>query len=495
MSSDPPGPAGQDPERPDHGDDRSNPFAGTPFEAFFVGMGGADQAGQGGQAGPGDPSAMFEQFRRMQNMLSAESGPINWELAKDTAATTIRQAGDASLTANERAEVTDTARLAQHWLDEVTELPASTATPQAWNRAEWLERTLPTWRKLVDPLAANIVSAMSNALPEQAKELSGPLGELMEKAGGLMFGIQVGQGLGRLATEVLSAADTGIALGPAGIPAMIPANVREFGAGLSVPEEDVRLYLTLRECAHQRLAHHAPWLAGHLIAAVEDYTRGMRVNTSKLEGLADMTGTLDPSNPEALSEALSSGLLQPEETEEQKAALLRLETMLALVEGWVDDVVAAAAKPRMPSATQLQEAIRRRRAEGGPAEQTFNTLVGLELRPRRLRDAAALWAVLRESGGITERDSLWSHPDLLPSATDLDDPLGFAESHRSAEPFDLGTLHALIEDEQRTQSAEDATGTGQDTDREDRNSQDDTGPGDGPEIDNRGDDGSRGSAE
>ena len=53
------------------------------------------------------------------------------------------------------------------------------------------------------------------------------------------------------------------------------------------------------------------------------------------------------------------------------------------------------------------------------------TLVGLQLRPRRLREAAALWAALAERGGPAARDALWEHPDLLPSADDLDDPTGF----------------------------------------------------------------------
>ena len=81
----------------------------------------------------------------------------------------------------------------------------------------------------------------------------------------------------------------------------------------------------------------------------------------------------------------------------------------------------------MPGAAALREASRRRRAAGGPAEQTFATLVGLELRPRRLREAAALWWAVSEKHGVSGRDGVWAHPDLLPSADDLDDPLGFAE--------------------------------------------------------------------
>src|SRR5690606_16660239 len=101
---------------------------------------------------------------------------------------------------------------------------------------------------------------------------------------------------------------------------------------------------------------------------------------------------------------------------------------------WVDEVVGQATEERMPTAAKLREAVRRRRAAGGPAEQTFAALVGLELRPRRLRDASTLWGGLRARSGAEARDGVWMHPDLLPTAADLDDPLSFrAEATTPAE--------------------------------------------------------------
>src|SRR5690606_37390638 len=105
----------------------------------------------------------------------------------------------------------------------------------------------------------------------------------------------------------------------------------------------------------------------------------------------------------------------------------RLETLLALVEGWVDLVVADAIGDRLPGADALRETLRRRRASGGPAEQTFASLVGLELRPRRLRAASDRWKLVGDQRGGEMRDGLWSHPDSMPTADDLDDPLDLAE--------------------------------------------------------------------
>ena len=205
-------------------------------------------------------------------------------------------------------------------------------------------------------------------------------------------------------------------------------------------EDEVRLFIALREAAHHRLFGHVPWLRARLLGAVEDYARGIKVDTAALR---DAMPQIDPSNPEALNEALSgAALFQPEDTPEQKAALARLETVLALVEGWVATVVATASADRLPQAGALAEAIRRRRATGGPAERTFATLVGLELRPRRLREASVIWQGLTEARGISGRDAIWAHPDLLPTADDFDDPDGFVRGRPELDISDLGDVEA-----------------------------------------------------
>ena len=103
----------------------------------------------------------------------------------------------------------------------------------------------------------------------------------------------------------------------------------------------------------------------------------------------------------------------------------------------MDTVVDAAARDRLPQAGALAEAVRRRRATGGPAEKTFATLVGLELRPRRSREAAAIWRGLTEARGADGRDAVWAHPDLLPTAEDFDDPDGFVSGKNVLDTSEL----------------------------------------------------------
>ncbi|MCD9142511.1 zinc-dependent metalloprotease [Streptomyces albireticuli] len=438
---------GLPPEEPENGGDGKKTPGGQggqgPANPFgFGGPGGGDNpfaAMFGSSMNPGDLGAAFQQLGQM---LSYEGGPVNWDMAKDIARQTVAQGTadgtkDASVTAGERSAVEEAVRLADLWLDGVTSLPSGSGTAVAWSRAEWVEATLPVWKDLVDPVAERVGAAMGDVLPEEMQAMAGPLIGMMRSMGGAMFGTQIGQAVGVLAGEVVGSTDIGLPLGPAGKAALLPVNIAALGSGLGVPQDEVRLYLALREAAHQRLFAHVPWLRSHLFGAVEGYARGIKVDTSKLE---DVVGQLDPTHPEQLQEALQQGMFQPEDTPAQKAALARLETALALVEGWVDAVVHAAAAPHLPSADALRETLRRRRASGGPAEQTFATLIGLELRPRRLRDASRLWASLTDARGLEGRDALWEHPDMLPTAGDLDDPDGFV--HR--EHLDFSEIDKML---------------------------------------------------
>ena len=126
----------------------------------------------------------------------------------------------------------------------------------------------------------------------------------------------------------------------------MPAAVREFAAGLEVDEPQARLYLAVREVARVRLFGAVPWLAPALLAAVRDYAADISIDTTAIE---EAVGSIDPSDPEAVQQALQGRMFAPQHSPAQQAALARLETLLALVEGWVD-VVADRGHPRAPPA-------------------------------------------------------------------------------------------------------------------------------------------------
>ena len=392
-----------------------------------------------------DPATMGMIGAQLKAMFAGGAAePFNRELATDVARKSVAALGDSSVGAAARREIEQAVQIAGLWLDAVTDLTAHSGVVHAWSRAEWVDQTMPMWRELVEPVAIGVSTAVVAAMRTQMGQLGGedlpaipglPAGmdtgalmgqmePMLARMSGSMFGAQVGQAVGALAGDLVSGTDVGLPLVPGHGVALLPANIATFAEGLEVDLAEVRLYLAVREAARVRLFADVPWLGPQLVAAVQAYARDISIDT---EGIASALQSIDPSDPVAMQSALSNSLFAPEPSPAQRTALSLLETHLALVEGWVDVVADRATSEHLPHTAALGEAVRRRRASGGPAERIFSQLVGLELRPRRLRDAANLWAALEAKGGAAARDGAWAHPDLAPTAADLDDPLGYVD--------------------------------------------------------------------
>src|SRR6478735_799527 len=282
---------GDTPDEPEDGG--QNPFRGTPFEQFFgsAGLGGSLGGGPGGMP---DLGALFSQI---QSLMQPYDGPINWDFALDTARKIVAQNPDPSPTQKQKDAVADAVRLADLWLDDTTTFASGVTSTAAWSRAEWIVGTTDVWKVLVEPIAEGSVQAL-----------------------GAMLASQVGSGLGGLAAEVLSVSDIGLPLAPAGKAALLPANVATFAEGLDVSEDDVLLFLALREAAHQRLFAHVPWLREHLIGAVADYARGMEINAEGIQArIEEQMRGVDPTNPESMQQLLESGMFDLPQSPAQTA--------------------------------------------------------------------------------------------------------------------------------------------------------------------------------
>lgn len=425
---------------------------------FLAGNTDIDPAKLAGAAGlPNDPELVAQLIAQLQSALSNSTEGINWGLALEQAKGLAARSTVVTLPA-ERAELDQAFHVASLWLDEVTFISELTVPPKLMSRQEWVTATIALWTQLAEPVATSIANSLTDVLrqnaPEDMSEMIEGASQLMRNVGGTLFAMQLGQVVGQLSSEVVSGGDIGIPLLEEQQAAILPQNVGAFGSGLDIPTDQVQLYLAVRELAHARLFRHARWLRLLMVNSITDFARGIHIDTDRLEELA---ADFDPNNPEELRQAMTSGALIPPKTDEQLAALGRLETMLALIEGWVD-VVTAEATSRLPKSGAIAETVRRRRASGGPAESAFATLVGLELRPRRLREAAAMWQQITDAVGAEKRDELWSHPDVIPQSSDIDDPTALIARIQAGapEPDDVDqAIEDLLNDDSSERPRED----------------------------------------
>ena len=405
---------------------------GTPedFEAFMrefleKGAQGMDVEKLAQAAGlssdPAQMAALMAQLRAALSQMASSDGSVNWKLATDQARQ-IAASESHTPSAEIQQEILKALSIASLWLNGATGISELTTDPKFLTRELWVQDAMPLFQALATPVAERMSAALSDSLRDSAPdEVVGMIGNatgMMKSLGGALFAMQLGQSLGKLSSEVLTGGDIGLPIFSDQRAAFITQNFESYINELDVESDQVYIYLAVRELAHARLFKQSRWLREHVINQITQYASEIKIDTSRIE---ELTSDLESIDTAALQEAFQNGAFIAARNEEQSRALESIENTLALIEGWVDAVTDQATN-LLPKSLAIAEAVRRRRASGGPAEKTFGTLIGLELRPRRLREAANLWRDIGHRLGSEKRDSLWEHPDLLPTADEISNP-------------------------------------------------------------------------
>lgn len=413
---------------------------------------------------PGQQAPIGFQVPGQQQNQNQDQSSLDWNRIKDMARHMAAAKGpDPTPGHGDRTALLDASRLAENWLDQACEFAQVSAQPACWSRAEWIEHTFGAWQQVVEPVLVSLTGAMTSLFQpdddpnDPMAALGAMMAPVLQRMSAMLYGSQLAEKLADVAVTTVSGTELGLQILPAPQVVLLPTNIGPAWNDLDLDPRDVEIYLVLREAARQRLFNAVGWLAPQLLALVEHYAREIRIDASAIEDAIDVDdlSQLTPDKMQELSQRLQGRLFEPTRTPEQDGILTRLETLLALIEGWVDEVTGQVANTWMPQHAQLAEAARRHRATSGPAEAFFSSLLGLELRPRRVRDAANLWAALRDARGTVGRDAVWHHPDLMPGPSDLDDPLGYVsgDSQDAGEPG--ADLDAELEELLRSQGRDD----------------------------------------
>ncbi len=388
------------------------------------------------------PAGFLNQFSNGATELTL---PEN--VAREIAKKFVTAHGFHPIGASDLREIREAMEIADTWLNEATEFPTNFTQnadgKNIYTRADWIDATIAGWQLTVEPLADGLAKAMSTVvdgqeLPEGAPPIAAIAGMLRTFIGTLLA-TQLGQSIGALAVGVTGLHDVGLPLVQPSRPGLLPQNIDEWGSDIGVDLSQVRIFHALREGAVARLFDSNPWLIDYLRGAIGEYGNGVRIDVQQIQSQAQEafeSGAIDPNNPESFTIALNQGLFTPDESVEQKSALAKLETALALIDGWADDVVTLASNDRLPALNSLRETLRRRRATSSPTQQLFASLFGLEVSPRMAREASTFWSELRTMRDIHTRDHVWS--GILPTQEELTDPASYLRSIEV--PDDLSTL-------------------------------------------------------
>ena len=337
--------------------------------------------------------------------------------------------------------------VADLWLDDGHPFAAPGVAARAWSRAEWVEATMPVWRTLVEPVAAGVERGRRRRHARPAPELGDgsqlPPGSCppawtpaamigqMEPMLAKMSGVDVrraGRPGGRRPRRrgASAAPRSGCRSSPDRPVALLPANVAAFAEGLEVDLD--------RGAPLPRPARGRPPAAVRPRAVARRRSWSPRSRTTPAASASTPSRSRRrcsgrPHRPEprcsgAAGPAVRAPSRRPRSGPRWPGWRPTSPWSRAGSTSWPT----GPPRDHLPQAAALREAVRRRRATGGPAEQAFAA-------PGRARAAAAPAARRRQPVGRAAsqhgagraatrcgRTPTWCRP-----RADLDDPLGYVE--------------------------------------------------------------------
>jgi putative hydrolase len=391
-------------------------------------------------------------FESMQSGASTtDQSLIKVANLREIARKIITAKGDLPIGNLDQEKLNQSLLLANTWLDTEILFPAAVMPSQsAWSKRDWLDESVTGWQQLIEPLALGMADALGNVItnastslpiefmgsneqsPAQQEAMKLMLARILRGFMGTLIATQLGQGIGMLANSITGANDVAIPLLKSDSGShLIPQNINEWSEGLGIDQEQVAIYLSLREAAASRLFANSPWLQNYIKDLITAYGKGISIDVESITRQAEeamASGEIDMNNPQAINLALNAGLFTPQQTPAQELALTRLEMTLALIEGWIDHVISQVAADRMPAFNAIIENSRRRRATNAPMQQLFANLLGLEVSPRKMREASAFWNEVKNLRGADGRDKCWEDAAFLPMPDDLSDVKAFLDS-------------------------------------------------------------------
>jgi putative hydrolase len=312
-------------------------------------------------------------------------------------------------------------RVAELHVANATGLPFDhSPVPVPVGRGAWAVRVLDAWAPTLGRLVEAQRVAPAPPVPDEASgDVEALLSRFASTLGPVLVGMQFGSAAGHLAQRTLGQYALALPWPASGDVLVVPDNVHRFAEEWSLPEDEARLWVCLRE-----LTAHAVLGRPHVAARIRELLDALTLDmVSTHQGLAERLGG-QADDPEALQRILSDpeALLADLLTPGQRRTSEDLVALTTVVASYVDHVTRSLATTLVGAAAPLGEAWYRYRIEESASEQAAAALFGLDLTRQQVDRGAAFIRGVVERAGEEGLQRLWDEPRHLPTPAEVDAP-------------------------------------------------------------------------
>lgn len=347
-------------------------------------------------------------FREIQQLVAAQVGPVNWEIARQIARAVAGAGGsDRAPTEEVLSDISIACRAAELRVTERTGLElTSTTTAKILGRVAWAETNLAGFAPLIDRLASRLGGQMQGAAPPAFMSALGPF----------LFGIQMGFLVGYLSRRVLGQYDLCYPAAEQGCLYFVYPNIVEVETELDLDPGQFRMWLALHEVTHELEFQSIPWTRDHFIKLIERYVDAAEIDSDevavRLRSLAD---------PEQLDRLLQrpDELLPMLMSPSQHHVLAEIQAFMSVLEGYAEWTMNIVGAEILDQYEKMREGINRRRVERSSVERMLEQLVGLDLKREQYRAGEKFIQAIAAADGLNR---LWESSSNLPTLEEIQEP-------------------------------------------------------------------------
>lgn len=372
----------------------------------------------------GNPFEGLPMFGDLARMFSRQ-GPVNWDVARQTASWLATDGQpEPNVDPLERIRLEELVRVADLHVSAATGLSTSIAggilSILPVSRGDWALHSLEAYRPFLERLATSLSTAGDDDEEDPADVAAKLMGDLGKMLGPVLLGMQSGFMLGHLSRRALGQYDLPLPRRPADQLLIVPANLDAFAQEWSLAGDDLRLWVCLQEVTlHAVLGR--PHVRARLADLINEYVSRFEVDPEALEM---SLGNIDPTDPAGLQKVLGNPetLLGAMRSPGQQETLTRIETLTAVISGYVDHIMDTVGRGLIGSYGQITEALRRRRVEATDGDRFAARLLGLELGRGQYERGANFIRGVVERAGDEGLARLWLTERELPTTAEVDAP-------------------------------------------------------------------------
>ncbi|HKP90705.1 MAG TPA: zinc-dependent metalloprotease [Thermoleophilaceae bacterium] len=336
---------------------------------------------------------------------------VDWSLARQIAR--FAAGGGSAEPAPRSSELGALVGDAEGHLREYTGLPLAEPIPkpEPVTRGEWADVNLDSLAALLEPVSTRLAERLGSAGP-----FAGPLRAVtsatLAAEAGLVIGYMSQRVLGQYEVSLLDVERPPRLL-------FVTANLEKAVRELRSDRDSFMGWIVLHELTHVFEFSGVPWLRGHMSTLMREYMRTVEVRFER--GAAGGLPSLpDPSK--IVQEFREGGLVALVQSREQRRLMGRIQSAMAVVEGYSEHVMDAVGERVLPEYAGLRDAMERRRRSRSYPERVLQRLLGLDLKMRQYEEGKAFCDGVVERAGIAGLNRVWESPEQLPSAAELGDP-------------------------------------------------------------------------